>query len=218
VVHARSSAEAQQRLERCPELLPGLLSTLLIGVTEFLRDPAVFAFLAAEGLARVETRPGNSLHAVSLGCSDGRELYSVAFLLAERGLLDRSVLTGVDCRTAALAAAHAGWYEPSALDAVPVAWRARYFSPEGSGYRIAPRLRARARWRRHDVCTTALPAADIILCRNLLIYLERAAAAELWRSVVGALAPGGLLVTGRAERPPLELKLTRLAPCIYTKE
>jgi chemotaxis protein methyltransferase CheR len=216
-LRVRSFEEAERRLARCPELLDNLLSTLLVGVTEFFRDPPVFDYLRTVGLAHLTAR--HDLRAVSLGCSDGRELYSLAMLLAEQGLLTRCTLEGVDCRMSALEAAHAGWFDPAALEGVPVAWRARYFHAAHGGYRVADWMRSRTRWWLADACTAALPECDVLLCRNVLIYLSREAGLQLWHRLAAAVRPGGgLLITGRAERAPLELGLFRVAPCVYLRK
>ncbi len=58
----------------------------------------------------------------------------------------------------------------------------------------------------------------MILCRNLLIYLQHDAAVELCRRLCHALKPGGFLVLGTAEKPAPELGLVRIASCIYRRE
>ena len=88
-LRAGSTAEARVLLARFPELLPRTLDTLLIGVTGFARDAAVFDALARIALPSLRARP-DDLRVWSAGCADGSELYSAAILLAEAGLLERS--------------------------------------------------------------------------------------------------------------------------------
>jgi chemotaxis protein methyltransferase CheR len=209
------------------------LGAVMIGVTEFFRDPAVFdALRPMLGGLKADAGP---LRALSIGCSDGSELYSLAILLAEEGMLSGARLHGVDCRPGAIRSAKAGVYVASALDTVDPALRARYFEPvSGTGMmrsrgasraawmRVSHALRARCRWTVGDAFR--LPpefdrahASDLVLCRNLGIYLTPESAAELWERCVGQLRPGGLLVTGKAERPPARIRplLERIGPCIY---
>lgn len=217
-LRVRSLEEAEHRLARCPDLLDHVLSTLLFGVTEFFRDPPVFEYLHTEGLARLIPQRDRTLSVLSLGCSDGRELYSLAILLAERGLLTSCTLEGVDCRMSALEAAHDGWFEAAAIADVAAPWRERYFVPARGGFRVVDALRTRTRWWLADACTAPLPASDVLLCRNVLIYLSREAGAQLWRRLAAAVRPGGLLITGRAERAPLDLGLVRVAPSVYVRK
>ena len=58
---------------------------------------------------------------------------------------------------------------------------------------------------------------DLILCRNMAIYLEPASAASLWVSLARVLRPGGALVPGKAERPPRVAGLVPEAPCVYRR-
>jgi chemotaxis methyl-accepting protein methylase len=138
-------------------------------------------------------------------------------LLADMGALDRSELLGVDARPSAVTAARAGVFDVNQLSDIDVRRRERYFSIQGAQGTISPQLRAHTTWRVEDLCR-AEPGGgwDMILCRNVTIYLEEAAAGALWHRLTGRLAPGGYLVTGKAERPPAGLPLRRLAPCIYT--
>jgi chemotaxis methyl-accepting protein methylase len=70
-----------------------------------------------------------------------------------------------------------------------------------------------------DVLAADLTGAwDVILCRNMTIYLEEAAARELWDRLARHLAPGGLLVTGKAEQPGAALRLRGVSTCIYQKQ
>src|SRR5215213_5073991 len=97
-----SVREARRALQENRTLRPVALSTLLIGVTSFFRDSAVFSTLASRILPTIADKRGG-LRAWSAGCSDGLELYSLAIVLAEFGLLGRSRLLGTDCRDDAVA-------------------------------------------------------------------------------------------------------------------
>ena len=93
MLKVRSTEEAREVLENRPALLPAAVDSLLIGVTEFFRDSLVFEGMRAEVLPNLAIRRG-PLRICSAGCSTGEELYSVAILLAEGGLLARSFLLG----------------------------------------------------------------------------------------------------------------------------
>jgi chemotaxis protein methyltransferase CheR len=226
-------AEGLRALARNPAASERALAAVMIGVTEFFRDAVVFDTLRSALRARVGG--GQPLRVLSVGCSDGSELYSLAMMLAEDGLLDRAELRGVDCRPAAVATARAGLYPEAAVQRVERALRARYLAratgatlPRRSRggvtsyVRVADELRAACRFAVADAFGPAIatgPPHDVILCRNLAIYLTPAAAAELWARCLEQLAPEGLLVAGKAERPPAELRprLSRVGPCVYRK-
>lgn len=207
-----------------PAALARAVDTLMVGVTEFFRDAPVFQALDGEILPeRLAHRPRPRVW--SVGCSSGAELYSMAILLAERGRLDGSELYGTDCRRSAVAAAREGVFHTGDVRNVAPPLLERYFrrAPADAGtgggpaYRVIASLRDRARWDAADAFTTAVqPGWDVILCRNLTIYLNPSAGAALWARLAGALSPGGILVVGRAERPT-ERCLTRRGPCIYQK-
>ncbi len=215
-LRAATGEEGLRMLQERPELLPRVLDVLLIGMTGFFRDPAVFERLAALLDERLRTRAGPGLRVYSAGCSDGRELYSIAMLLAERGALARSRLTGLDCRSRALEQAREGLFRADDLEGLEAGWR-RYFLAEGDGFRIQSKLRYGIEWRQGDLFTHREKECDLILCRNVAIYLRPARGAAAWEEFHRQLAPGGLLVTGKAEKPPASLGLRSLAPSIYQK-
>lgn len=207
-----------QTVDRQPDLLKPAISTLVIGVTSFFRDPQVFSALARTGLSEVLSRSSRP-RIWSVGCSDGAELYSIAMLLAERGAVQRSVMLGTDCRTDAILRARAGCYDATALKAVPGEFVRRYFKAENGQWQMHPFLRAMAQWRQGDAIYTSEPGSwDLILCRNMAIYLQPTAAGQLWARLGEALRPGGILVTGKAERPYGAAKLRPVAPCIYQRD
>ncbi len=217
-VRAASIDDAHARAAGSPELVDRALAAVLIGVTSFFRDAAPFHALSRE-LARPDCALNHRpLTVLSVACSDGPEVYSTGIVLAEAGLLDRSTLWGIDCRPAAIESARAGEYPLSALAPVTAERRLRWFSTENRRARVKPLLRARARWIVGDAFSFSEPAlADIILCRNFVIYLQPDAARDVWRSLVARLRPGGLLIVGKAERPwPLH-GLARVGPCLYRK-
>lgn len=214
-----SFVQARQRLERDNEGLDRALSAVLIGVTSFFRDGAPFDALAstlADPRWRKRTELQDELRVLSVGCSDGQELYSVAMLLAEAGLLERSTLCGIDCRQDAVAAGERGVFTKASMDGVPTRLRDRWFTRDGEGYRVAPELRARTRWHVTDAFAFDRPHLfDIILCRNVAIYLRPEFSASLWSSLVSMLTPAGLLMVGKAERPQPLASLLKVGPCLY---
>ena len=218
-LRAENLAQARRMLRRQPALIPLALDALLLGVTEFFRDAPVYACLERE-LTSLLARTTGVLRVWSAGCSDGAELYSVAMLLAEQDALHRCELLGTDCRPEAIARAANGTFADAAMRGVSPERSARFFedAPAAQGRRVRPELRERITWRRADVLAAAPPGPwHLILCRNLAMYLAPDAAGRLWRSLASALCPGGLLVTGKAERPVSPVGHLPIGPCIYRR-
>jgi chemotaxis methyl-accepting protein methylase len=204
---------------RCqPNLLSIAMSTLVIGVTSFFRDPAVFASLRETIMPELLTRsPAPRIW--SVGCSDGAELYSMAILLAERGAFQRCSLLGTDCRRDAIARAREGSYTPEGLAGVSEELKSRYFAFDDSRWRVRPYMRAAVQWRQGNVLNTPEPGGwDLISCRNMAIYLQPTAAGQLWAQLENSLRPGGFLVLGKAERPYGATGLKTVAPCVYRRD
>lgn len=218
-LRARSLSEAWERLVREPDQVAQAASTLLIGVTQFFREPAVFSYLDKAVLPKLSAS-GTGLRVWSAGCADGAELYSVAMLLAGHELLDGSTLLGTDCRLDAIRHAQRGWFDSTQLQSLDEGRRQTYFVPHQRGWQICGALRQAALWQQGDALAgppAGQPSWDLILCRNVAIYLEPTAAARLWTVLVGSLRIGGILVVGKAERPQQQLSLLRSAPCVFEK-
>jgi chemotaxis protein methyltransferase CheR len=214
-LRAATVADARRAIDESPRLARVALTTLLIGVTHFFRDAHVFDHLAERVLPRLAARC-RRLRVWSVGCSDGPELYSLAMLLADLGLLDRCDLLGTDCRPDAIERARQGFYDDAAVRGIPAALRDRHMNCEGGHWRVGQRLRDAAQWRTTDILALREPGLwDLVLCRNLAIYLQPPAAAGLWRRLEAAVRPGGVLALGKAERPDCARQFIELGPCLY---
>jgi chemotaxis methyl-accepting protein methylase len=210
--------QARAAIQKRPHLLSAALNALVIGVTSFFRDPSVFAGIHGQVLPELLSQ-SSDLRIWSAGCSDGSELYSVAMLVAEHGAIEQSTLLGTDCRPAALAAAREACYDSAAIRHVPAELFGKYFHFDDAGWRVYPTLRGASRWRCGEVLTAVETSRwDLILCRNLAIYMQATAAQRLWTRLEQLLRPGGMLVLGKAERPIGTTSLRIVAPCIYRRD
>ncbi len=216
---APSPLAARILIEHQPHLLATAVSALLIGVTEFFRDPFVFESIRTHVLPELAVRR-KGLRVWSVACSSGAELYSMAILLSEAGLLEESFLLGTDCREDAIEQAREGLYDTEELSLLPPALRRAYFTAQAGMFRPVRALRAKTVWKVADVLNGPEQGPwDIILWRNAAIYLNPTAAASVWRDLAPILAPGGILVSGKAERPPADVYCTGMSRCLYhTKE
>ncbi|HEX5245231.1 MAG TPA: protein-glutamate O-methyltransferase CheR [Tepidisphaeraceae bacterium] len=216
-LRAASLSDARQILQRNPALVKVAVNSLVIGVTSFFRDSNVFDTLATEILPELTSR-GSNTRIWSVGCSDGAELYSVAMLLAERDVLHRCYLLGTDCRSDAVKRASDGIYDADAMKNMPNALTGKYFVRDGNKSRIVPWMRTQVQWRSANVLEVQEPGGwDMILCRNLAIYLRADAAGKLWQKLLGSLRPGGVLVLGKAERPLPAEGVSVIGPSVFCR-
>lgn len=183
-----------------------LVKDLLINVTSFFRDPAVFEFLAEQIVPDlVQGRsPDRPLRIWVAGCSTGEETYSLAMLFNERiAATKRNVKLQVfasDVDPEAVADAREGLY-PTAIEAdVPPERLARFFTREELGYRVSPELRSSVVFAVQDVLgDPPFSHLDMVSCRNLLIYLRPEAQAKAVALFHFALRDRGVLLLGSSE-------------------
>lgn len=196
-------------LRQDPEELPRLLEALTINVTQFLRNPQTFRALVETVLpplcrARVEAGR-RTLRVWSAGCATGEEAYTMAILLQEvwraQGLRQSVAIYATDIDIRSLEVAKAGRYLARQLSGLPPEVRARYFEEEERGWvRLVPAIRRMVFVKRHDLRTPPpFRRLDLILSRNVLIYLAPAHHQRLLRAFAEVLSPGGILVLGKVE-------------------
>jgi two-component system CheB/CheR fusion protein len=202
-----------QRLKKDREEVHHLFQDLLIGVTQFFRDPKEFELLEKELPRLFEGKSADDQFRVwVLGCATGEEAYSIAMVLSEYlAKLDdpphvQIFATDLDAR--ALAVARAARYSNAIAQHVPPERLARWFVKEGDTYCIAKELREMCIFSPHNMVRDApFSRIDILSCRNLLIYLN----AELQDRVIPifhfSLKPGGILFLGSSENVTRHQKL-----------
>ena len=230
-VHGSASlADYLRLLSASPQEAELLFKELLIGVTSFFRDPAMWVSaqqLALPGLFdRAAQRPDPKLRAWVVGCSTGEEAYSLAMMLCESRDSNpawRSVALQVfatDLSADAIQVARRGVYPAAITEGLSVDRLARYFVPENEGYRVSKALRETVLFARHDLITDApFSQLDLLSCRNLLIYFKSGLQQRILALFHYVLRPGGCLLLGRAETtgrqeslfPPIDAKLRILA-------
>jgi chemotaxis protein methyltransferase CheR len=198
-----------ERLRREPadDLHRRVVEAMTNNETLFFRDPRPFAMLKNAVLpelakARASTR---SLNAWCAACSTGQEPYSVAMLLREQlpSLAGwRLRLIGSDISRVALARARAGSYTQFEIGrGLPAALLAKYFEARGSCWQAGDTLRGLVEFQEINLTHPwpALPPMDLILLRNVLIYLDSKTRKQILAKAARVLAPGGYLMLGGAE-------------------
>jgi chemotaxis protein methyltransferase CheR len=207
--HVTDVARFARQLEDGQVPLDDLINELTVGETYFFRDPQHFDFIRTTVIPDVLARraPGHALKIWSAGCATGEEAYSLAILLTELGAPGHVLAT--DVSRASLQRARAGRYRRWSLRNVDPRVVERSFRQRGNEWEIDERFRPRVTFEfqnlargNSSVVPTGVWDADLVLCRNVLIYFDTEAVEQAATVFARALADGGWLITGPSD-PPL---------------
>jgi len=183
-----------------------LAKDLLINVTRFFRDTAVFDLLAKKVIPELvrDRAPDQPLRLWIAGCSSGEETYSLTMLFLEAITAARTPITlqvfASDIDGDAVATAREGLYPETIAADISPARLARFFVKEDHRYRVSADLRAAVVFAVQDVLADPpFSRLDMVSCRNLLIYLRPEAQAKVMSLLHFALREGGILLLGSAE-------------------
>jgi chemotaxis protein methyltransferase CheR len=172
-------SQLQDRVLRDAASFDQLLQFLTVQVSEMFRDPAYFRVLREQVVPELRTYP--SLKFWVAGCSNGEELWSLAILLHEEGLLERSILYATDINPQALARAEAGVFD---RDSMPLYTRnylaaggkaslAEYCTAAYGGVLFDRKLKRQVVFADHSLATDAVfSEVHLVSCRNVLIYFD----------------------------------------------
>ena len=209
-IHLRHLPDLQSYarfLRENPEEGVTLMKELLISVTNFFRDPLAFDALTAKVLPQIiEERGGNQIRVWVPACATGEEAYSLTMLLAEQteGALEQGQIQvfATDLDEQAIAAAREAFYTNSDVADLSEERLQRFFVREAGGYRVRRELRELVLFAPHNVIRDPpFSHLDLISCRNLLIYLNRAVQERVIETFHFALRPGGFLFLAPSETP-----------------
>ena len=195
-----------QKLRTDTTELDQLANDLLINVTSFFRDPAVFQILADQIIPELISRSqaDQPIRIWIPGCSTGEEAYSLAILFREHMIRTNTHLKlqffASDVDADAIAIAREGYYADSVAADISPTRLAQFFSKDGHGYRIAQDLRTAVVFTVHDVLIDPpFSRLDMISCRNLLIYLLPPAQERVFGLFHFGLRKDGILLLGASE-------------------
>ena len=195
-----------RHLQKHSEEVQILVKELLIGVTQFFRDPNAFDALKATALPKLlESRAESRIiRAWVAGCATGEEAYSLAITLSEyfeEHELDPDFqIFATDLDERAIEFARAGLYSGDIARDVSPERLKNFFRKENKQYRIQTLIREKIVFAPQSVIKDPpFTRLDLLLCRNLLIYLDT----EIQKTLVPlfhySLNPGGLLFLGHSE-------------------
>lgn len=179
---------------------------MMIGVTEFFRDPDAWNALSERVLSSLLDEPEGEqpVRVWVPGCATGEEAYSMAMLLTEeiekRRLTRPFMILASDVNRVALGRARQGIYSPSVALPVGEARLERFFQAHDDGYQIRQELRETVLFTPQNlIADPPFSRVDLISCRNLLIYLESEAQQRVFELFHFALNPKRYLFLGRSE-------------------
>lgn len=173
-------SQLQDRVLHDPTAFPGLLDFLTVQVSEMFRDPKYFLALRERVMPMLRTYP--SLKVWVAGCSTGEEVYSLAILLKEEGLLERTIIYATDINVKALEKAEAGVFEIDRIAGFTENHRRSGARSSLSDYYTAAygsavfdkALRKHVVFSDHSLATDSVFAeVQFVSCRNVLIYFDR---------------------------------------------
>ena len=183
-----------------------LFDTILINVTSFFRDPALWEFVGGSLVTGiVASKPsGEPIRVWSAGSASGEEAYTLTMLLAEvlgdDGFRARVKIYATDVDEAAIAHARQGVYPERVLEPISPERRARFFERTGDAYAFRRDLRRGLIFGRHDLVQDApISKTDLISCRNTLMYLNTDTQRQVLEKFRFSLNDGGFLILGKSE-------------------
>ena len=196
----------QERVLHEPESFAALLQYLTVQVSDMFRDPDFFRAIRTQVLPVLATYP--SIKVWVAGCSTGEEAYSLAILLQEEGLLERSIIYGTDINAQSLRAATNGVFSLARLRGFTENHRrsgatsslSDYYHASGDSAIMDPGLRRKITFSDHSLATdNVFSEVHLVTCRNVLIYFDEALQNRALALFTDALISRGFLGLGSKE-------------------
>jgi chemotaxis protein methyltransferase CheR len=170
----------QERVLHEPQVFSELLGFLTVQVSDLFRDPSYFRSLREKVVPYLKTYP--SLKLWVAGCATGEEAYSLAILLLEEGLLERSLIYATDINPESLRVAESGIYDAARFAQFTRNYQlaggraslSNYYTAAYSSAVLDRSLRKSILFSDHSLATdSAFAEVELVSCRNVLIYFDR---------------------------------------------
>lgn len=209
---ADDHAEYHALLQNDESEQEALLDAFSVNVTSFFRNPEVWAELRS--VLRSLTADRRRVRLWSAACSDGREPYSLAMLALDDPEIDESAveITATDIDREILAAARKGVYRSTrttdvAEQLAPLDDSERYVERDDRRFEVADEVKDLVSFERHDLINGDPKSNfDLVVCRNLFIYIDAEHKLPMLETVSKSLRDGGYLAVGKTETLPETLK------------
>jgi chemotaxis protein methyltransferase CheR len=183
-----------------------LLRDLSINVTEMFRDPDIYLRVRNDVAPRLKTYPFVKVwHA---GCATGEEVYSMAILLHEEGLLERCQIYATDFNQVALKKAKEGIYSLDQVRLFTGNYQksggresfSDYYTADNDAVILKSWLKKKIVFADHNLVTDSVfSEVQMVVCRNVLIYFNRELQNRIFHTFYESLCPGGFLLLGSKE-------------------
>ena len=206
-----------QDLMNDSSMLNNLIEEVTVNVTEMFRDPSFFAAIRTELVPQLNKLPLIKIwHA---GCSTGEEVYSMAILLKEHNLLDKSIIYATDINQSVLDVAKSGKYSIESFKENELNYResegtkklSDYYTVLNGEVLINDDLKSKIIFSTHNlVSDNAFNQFDLIICRNVLIYFNKSLQDNVLQMFYSSLTENGILAIGSKETlmfSPIESKM-----------
>jgi chemotaxis protein methyltransferase CheR len=199
-------SEYQDRILRDEQFMHRFLNIVGVSVTSMFRETELMRCLREEVVPVFRTYP--SVRIWLVGCATGEEVYSLAIMLQEEGLLRRASIYATDLNEDALAVARAGAYPLDAVRSYEGCYEASggrgklsdHYDVSGSAARFHRSLQTNVTWARHNlVSDTSFNDFHLIVCTNVLIYFRPSLQERAHRLFVDSLVRLGFLALGKGE-------------------
>jgi len=224
-----SFSHLQYRILRDPPFFEKALDEITVQTTEMFRDSFFFSALKTEVLPILQTYP--SLNIWHAGCSTGEEVYSLAILLAEAGLYERSTIYATDINPVVLATAAEGKYPLAKIKEMTRAYQksggvlpfSNYYTCRDATAYLNQDIKKNMVFSTHNLATDeAFIDAQLVICRNVLIYFDRNLQDRAVSLMTRSLSHRGFLCLGSKEsasflKAKVQLEAFRKDAKIYRK-
>ena len=206
-----------QDLMNDSSMLNNLIEEVTVNVTEMFRDPSFFAAIRSDLVPQLNKLPLIKIwHA---GCSTGEEVYSMAILLKEHNLFDKSIIYATDINQTVLEVAKSGKYNIESFKVNEINYResegtkklSDYYTVLNGELLMNDDLKTKIIFSTHNlVSDSAFNQFDLIVCRNVLIYFNKSLQDNVLQMFYSSLTENGILAIGSKETlmfSPIESKM-----------
>ena len=212
--------------------LINMIDAVTTNKTDFFREAEHFDYLVGKILPAAEALDGAGIRRPfnlwSAGCSTGEEPYTIAMVLEERRALDPRFsyrIFASDLSTQVLDKAREAVYEASKVEVVPMSFKKKYMLrskiQERSLVRMKSEIRSRVSFARINFMDDSYPVNetfDVVFCRNVIIYFERAIQEAILKKLCDHIRPSGWLILGHSETlTGMDMPLRGVAPTVYQR-
>jgi chemotaxis protein methyltransferase CheR len=201
-----SVSALQEKVLRDPSVMERLVTELSINVTSMYRDPSFYLALRRKVVPMLKTYP--FLRVWNAGCSTGEETYSLAMLLKEEGLYDRTRIYATDINEEVLGRAEEGVfpldkmrdYTENYIKAGGRQAFSEYYTADPNGAKFRPDLKENVVFAQHNLVSDgSFNEFNLIMCRNVMIYFDKKLQNQVHDLFHKSLVNFGVLTLGRKE-------------------